>query len=242
MSVLERLTRERGLVVLVDPARSTSDDAEELARRAAGEGAVALLIGNSFGADENTAQLARAVKRGAPQLPVLQFPANAAQLIADVDAVLFLSLVSGRNPQYLIDEHVRAVPFFARHPELETISTAYVLVDGGCVTSVEAVSQTRPLPANKPELVRAHVTAAMMIGMRLTYLDAGSGARRPVGAALVEAARAAASGPLFVGGGIRTADEVRAARTAGATHVVVGTLLERDATREVRDLATAARA
>jgi phosphoglycerol geranylgeranyltransferase len=242
MSVLRRLERESGLVVLIDPARTTATKARELARRAAGEGVAALLIGNSFGADENTSALARQLKDAAPELPLLQFPANASQLVPDVDAILFLSLVSGRNPQYLIEEHVRAVPFFARHPSVEAISTAYVLVDGGCVTSVESVSQTRPLPANKPELVRAHVAAAMMIGMRATYLDAGSGARCPVAAPLVRAAREATTGPIFVGGGIRHADEVRAAREAGASHVVIGTLLERDGAREVRDLTAAARA
>ncbi|HJU88163.1 MAG TPA: geranylgeranylglyceryl/heptaprenylglyceryl phosphate synthase [Gemmatimonadaceae bacterium] len=242
MTVLERLERESGLVVLVDPARTTGATAEQLARRAADEGVAALLIGNSFGADENTSALAKRIKSAAPKIPLLQFPANASQLVANVDAVLFLSLVSGRNPQYLIEEHVRAIPFFARNPSVEAISTGYVLVDGGCVTSVEAVSQTRPLPANKPELVRAHVAAAIMIGMRATYLDAGSGARCPIAAPLIRAARDATSGPLFVGGGIRDADEVRAAREAGASHVVVGTLFERDGAREVRDLTAAARA
>jgi putative glycerol-1-phosphate prenyltransferase len=173
---------------------------------------------------------------------VIQFPATAADLVSDVDAVLLLSLVSGRNPQYLIEEHVRSVPFFERNPAVEPISTAYCLVDGGRVTSVEAVSQTRPLPADKPELVHAHVRAASLIGMAATYLDAGSGARSRIAPALVRAARDATTGLLIVGGGITDGDGVRAARDAGADVVVVGSLFERDGSHAVRDLALAARA
>jgi putative glycerol-1-phosphate prenyltransferase len=238
---VERLAATGGLAVLVDPGRTSPEDAERLASRAAAEGVAALLVGTSYGDDGNVSAVARAIKRGAPAIPLLEFPGAASHLVPDVDAVLLLSLVSGRNAQYLIEEHVRAVPFFERHPDVEPISTAYLLIDGGEVTSVEAVSQTRPLPAGKPELVTAHVRAAMLVGMTATYLDAGSGARRPVSPVLVRAARAAARGPLFVGGGVRTADAVRAARDAGADFVVVGTLLERQDAPAVRDLALAAR-
>lgn len=231
-----------GLAVLVDPMRTTPAAAEEMARRAAGEGVGVLLLGTSFGAGSAEATtIARALKRAAPELPLLQFPATAAQLTSEVDAVLFLSLVTGRNPQYLIEEHVRAVPFIARNPGLEVISTAYCLIDGAVVTSVESVSQTRPLPADKPELVAAHVRAGALIGMRATYLDAGSGARRAIAPELVRAARDAAEGPLFVGGGIRTPEGVRTARDAGADFVVVGTLFEEQGPRLVSGLAHAAR-
>jgi len=242
VSVLARLAARGGLAVLVDPARTRAAEGAELARGAAAEGAVALLIGNSFGEGEDAGALARAMKAAAPEVPLLQFPATASQLVADVDAVLFLCLISGRNAQYLIEEQVRAVPFFARHPEVEAVATAYCLVDGGRVTSVEAVSQTRPLPADKPELLAAHVRAGAMLGLRATYVDAGSGASRAVSAAMVRAARAAAAGPLLVGGGVRSADGVRAARAAGADLVVVGTGFEQGGARAVRELAHAARA
>jgi geranylgeranylglyceryl phosphate synthase family protein len=231
-----------GLAILVDPGRTTPEAARRLAERAAGDGVAALLVGNSFGSEDDAVAVARALRLGAPTLPIVQFPGTASQLIPDVDAVLLLSLVSGRNPQYLIEEHVRAVPFFDRNPQVAAISTAYILIDGGVVTSVESVSQTRPLPADKPELVAAHVRAAMLIGMRAVYLEAGSGAVRPVSPSLIAAARRCAPGLLFVGGGLRSADDVRAARDAGADFVVVGTLLERDAMRALGDLAHAARA
>ncbi|HEX2716465.1 MAG TPA: geranylgeranylglyceryl/heptaprenylglyceryl phosphate synthase [Gemmatimonadaceae bacterium] len=228
----------QGLALLVDPGRTEPAAAEALARGAASDGVAALLVGDSFGAT-SAAALVRALRRGAPELPIIQFPATAAQLVADVDAVLLLSLVSGRNAQYLIEEHVRAVPFFQANPQVAAISTAYCLVDGGHVTSVEAVSQTRPLPADKPELVAAHVAAAMLIGMRAVYLDAGSGATKPVAPALVAAARRETRGTLFVGGGIRDPRGVAAVREAGADYVVVGTAVERDG-RTLAELARAA--
>src|SRR5207247_10438656 len=123
-------------------------------------------------------EVARVLRASAPGVPVALFPGSAMQLTDQVDLVLFLSLVSGRNPQYLIEEHVRAVPYLQQHP-VPTLSTAYILIDGGRVTSVESVTQTRPLPADKPELAAAHVTAATLIGMQAVYLAAGSGRERP---------------------------------------------------------------
>ncbi len=235
--------RMGGLAVLVDPVRTTPAAAKEVALRASDEGVGVLLLGTSFGAGaEESSAVARALKQAAPTIPLLHFPATATQLTPEVDALLFLSLVTGRNPQYLIEEHVRAVPFIERNPNVEIISTAYCLVDGGVVTTVESVSQTRPLPADKPELVAAHVRAAALIGMRATYLDAGSGARSAVSPRAITAARGAMVGPLFVGGGIRTPEGVRIAREAGADFVVVGTLFEEQGPRLVSRLAHAARA
>lgn len=220
------LAERPGLLVLVDPSRTTAPDASRVARAARDAGAAGILIGSSFDGTQDTELVARAIRAAVPSFPVALFPGSALQLTDQVDLVLLLSLVSGRNPQYLIEEHVRAVPFLARHP-VPTISTAYILIDGGRVTSVEAVSQTRPLPHDKPELAAAHVTAARLIGMRAIYLDAGSGAPRPVAPAVIGACRAAAPElTLFVGGGIRTPSAVRAARAAGADFVVVGSALE----------------
>src|SRR5258706_165395 len=139
---------------------------------------------------------------------------------------IFWRPVRGRNAKYRIEEQVRAVPFRQQH-RVETLSTAYILIDGGRVTSVESVSQTRPLPADKPELAAAHATAATLIGMQAVYLDAGSGADRPVSPDVIRACRAAVPRvPLFVGGGIRTPALARAARKAGADFVVIGTVVE----------------
>lgn len=216
-----------GLLVLVDPVRTDGEQAGRIGRAALQAGVCGLLIGSSFDGAARTHEVARALRESAPGLSLALFPGSAMQLTDQVDLVLFLSLVSGRNPQYLIEEHVRAVPFLQRHP-VKTLSTAYILIDGGRVTSVEAVSQTRPLPADKPELAAAHATAALLIGMQAVYLDAGSGAERPVPAAVIRACRAAVprERPLFVGGGIRTPAHTRAARQAGADFVVIGTVME----------------
>lgn len=225
MSVL--LARRPGVLILVDPSRMTTDAAGALATAAAGAGVVGVLIGSSFDGAAETHDIARAVRRAAPGLPIGLFPGSAMQLTDAVDAILLLCLVSGRNPQYLIEEHVRAVPFLRRHP-VPTISTAYILVDGGRVTSVESVSQTRPLPADKPEIAAAHAVAGCLIGMRAVYLEAGSGAERPVPAAVIRACREAIAGdvPLLVGGGIREPAQAAAARAAGADFVVIGSAVE----------------
>jgi putative glycerol-1-phosphate prenyltransferase len=183
-----------------------------------------VLIGTSFDGATGTSEVSAAIRRQC-SLPLLLFPGSAAQLVTDVDAVLLLSLVSGRNPQYLIEEHVRAVPFFRRHA-VPAISTAYILVDGGHITAVESVSQTRPLPADKPEIAVAHAVAGSLIGMAAVYLDAGSGAATPVAPALIRAVRQAVSLPLFVGGGMKTPEQVRDAATAGADFIVVGSAIE----------------
>ncbi len=238
--VLEALMqRAPGLCVLIDPERTEPGAAAAVARTAEAEGAAALLIGTSYDGGARTGDVAGAIKR-ASSLPLLLFPGSAAQLVPNVDAVLLLSLVSGRNAQYLIEEHVRAVPFFARHP-VATISTAYILVDGGRVTAVEAVSQTRPLPADKPEIAAAHAVAGRMIGMRAVYLDAGSGAAAPVAPAVIEAVRCAVQLPLIVGGGMRSAAQVAAARRAGADLVVVGTAIEAAGAGAIRQLVAALR-
>jgi putative glycerol-1-phosphate prenyltransferase len=217
----------QGLLVLVDPVRTSGAEAARIGRAAKAAGVRGLLIGSSFDGAAQTHEVARALRDNAPGIPVALFPGSAMQLTDQVDLVLFLSLVSGRNAQYLIEEHVRAVPYLQRH-SVPTLSTAYILIDGGRVTSVESVTQTRPLPADKPELAAAHATAATLIGMQAVYLDAGSGAERPVSADVIRACRAAVGGgrPLFVGGGIRTPAQARAARRAGADFVVIGTVVE----------------
>jgi len=226
------LDRRPGLLVLIDPSRTPPAEAARIGVAARDAGATAVLIGSSFDGSQATHLVAAALRAAVPGFPLVLFPGSAMQLTDQVDLVLFLSLVSGRNPQYLIEEHLRAVPFLQRHP-VPTLSTGYILIDGGRVTSVEAVSQTRPLPADKPELAAAHAMAARLIGMQAIFLDAGSGAEHPVSAEVIRACRAATEGggngpavPLFVGGGIRSPEQARAARAAGADFVVIGTVME----------------
>ena len=228
--------------MLVDPGRTTPDNTAVLAARSADGGACGLLVGDSLGRGGDIAAHIEAIRCSAPGLPIVQFPASADDLCPHVDAVLFLVLVSGRNPRYLVEEQVRAVPFFERHHRVAAVSTAYLLIDGGRESAVEHVTGTAPLPADDSKRVAAHVRAGQLMGMHATYLEAGSGALHPVTVRTIAAARAATRGPLLVGGGITTPTAAAAARDAGADYVVVGTLFERSPASDVRSLASAARA
>ena len=218
------LGNQRFLAELGAEESTLAAEAARIGRAAKAAGVRGLLIGSSFDGAAQTHEVARALRENAPGIPVVLFPGSAMQLTDQVDLILFLSLVSGRNPQYLIEEHVRAVPYLQQHP-VPTLSTAYILIDGGRVTSVESVSQTRPLPADKPELAAAHATAASLIGMQAVYLDAGSGAERPVPVEVIRACRAAvAQRPLFVGGGIRTPTGISLATTPARLRNLLATV------------------
>ncbi|MEO0236290.1 MAG: phosphoglycerol geranylgeranyltransferase, partial [candidate division WOR-3 bacterium] len=161
------------------------------------------------------------------QKPVILFPGSHAQLTKHADAVLFLSLLSGRNAQYLIDEQVRMAPILRKF-NLEAISTAYLLIESGRTTTVEWVTNTRPIPRNKVDLVIAHVLAAEMMGFKLIYLEAGSGAEKPVPDELIKLVKANINIPLIVGGGLKSLDTINGVFEAGADFVVIGNKLEED--------------
>ncbi|HUQ81973.1 MAG TPA: geranylgeranylglyceryl/heptaprenylglyceryl phosphate synthase [Gemmatimonadaceae bacterium] len=231
-----------GLVILVDPGRASATDVFALAERCVECGVCGFLIGDSLGRGGDVAAHISALRAGAPGLPIVQFPASADDLSAHVDAVLYLVLLSGRNPRYLIEEQLRAVPFFDRNPNVAAVSTAYLLIDGGRESAVEHVTGTDPLPADDVDTIAAHVRAGQLMGLHATYLEAGSGAAQPVQQRVIEAARAATRGPLLVGGGISTPNAARAARDAGADYVVIGTLFEQRPAASIEALAVAARA
>lgn len=158
-------------------------------------------------------------------VPVVLFPGNWHQINTSADALLFLSLISGRNADLLIGQHVHAAPVLKKMG-METISTGYMLVDCGNPTSASYMSQTMPLPYDKPEIAAATALAAEMLGMKCLYLDGGSGAARPVSVEMIAAVAGTVSLPLMVGGGIRTEEHLKLAYAAGADIVVVGTAVE----------------
>lgn len=159
--------------------------------------------------------------------PVVLFPGSPSQLSQHADAVLFLSLISGRNPELLIGHHVTAAPTI-RSMRLEAIPTGYMLVDGGKPTTVSYVSQTLPIPHDKPGIAAATALAGELLGLHTIYLDTGSGALRHVSPAMIAAVRGAVDLPLIVGGGIRDAAMARNLCAAGADVLVVGTAFEQD--------------
>lgn len=161
------------------------------------------------------------------KIPVLLFPGSVMQISNDADAILFLSLISGRNADLLIGKHVIAAPMLKKS-KLEIIPTGYMLIDGGNITSVSYMSNTIPIPADKPGIASTTALAGEMLGLKVIYMDAGSGAARPVGKKIINAVRKTVSTPIFVGGGIRTAEAAMEACKAGADIVVVGNAFEED--------------
>jgi phosphoglycerol geranylgeranyltransferase len=159
--------------------------------------------------------------------PVVIFPGSHQQLSKHADAVLFLSLLSGRNPEYLIGQQVLAAQYIKKN-KLETIPTGYILIEGGKISSVEYISNTKPIPSDKTDLVISTALAGEMLGMKCIYLEAGSGAERSVPAALISAVKKNISLPLLVGGGIRSYKEIKECWKAGADIVVIGNGIEKN--------------
>jgi phosphoglycerol geranylgeranyltransferase len=212
--------------VLLDPDDFDGDRAEQVAGEAQVAGVGALLIGGSLMHNTHFGEFVRRVKQ-AVSIPAILFPGDATQLTPHADALLFLSLISGRNPVNLIGEHVKAAPLIKEYG-LETIPTAYMLIESGAVTSVEFMSNTRPLPRTKPAIAATHALAAQYMGMKMVYLEAGSGAPATVPDEMIRAVRSQVDIPLIVGGGIRDAETARAKVEAGADIIVTGNLLQRD--------------
>ncbi len=160
-------------------------------------------------------------------IPVILFPGNSLHIEQEADALLFLSLISGRNPEYLIGQHVVAAPIL-KNSGLEILSTGYILVDSGQQTTVSYISNTTPIPNNKPEIAACTALAGEMIGMKLIYLDGGSGAKNPVSSEMISQVKAAVELPIIVGGGINTIEKAENALNAGADIIVIGNKIETD--------------
>jgi phosphoglycerol geranylgeranyltransferase len=160
---------------------------------------------------------------------VIIFPGSAEQISPAADAILFLSLISGENPRYLIGEQIKAAPVLKKL-DIEVISTGYMLIDGGRQTTVELVSGTKPILQNNIDKVRNAAYAAQLLGMKMVYLECGSGARYTVKEDLIREVRKNIDIPLVVGGGIKNKKEIESKHRAGADIVVVGNALEKDPT------------
>lgn len=166
-----------------------------------------------------------AVLKEETKAEVVLFPGNASQFTDKADAMLFLSLVSGRNSEFLIGQHVSSA-MAIKKSEIEVISTGYVLIDGGKPSSVEYMSNTRPIPHDKKEIALSTAVAAELLGMKMIYLEAGSGAELPVSEDMITLVAEGLSIPLIVGGGIKSIEALQTAYSAGADLVVVGNIFE----------------
>lgn len=211
-------------LVLLDPDKLSPTEAAKAGVAYQKVGVDAILFGTSLMLSNQIDRTINALKRGFKK-PVIIFPGSAYQVSKRADAILFMSLVSGRNPNLLIEEQVKAAPS-VRESKLEAIPTAYMLVESGKLTAATYMSHSVPIPSDKPDIAKAHALAARYLGMKLAYLDAGSGAQNPVPDRMVTEVARYSGLPVVVGGGIRTPEQAAQKARAGAMAVVVGNALE----------------
>ena len=216
------------LAVLVDPDRYTDDSMTRLVQAALAAGIDYFLVGGSL-VSRPVDQTVEFLKQSS-DIPVILFPGSLLQISRKADALLLLSLISGRNPELLIGNHVIAAPVL-KNSGLEIISTGYMLIEDGRSSSVEYISNTKPIPEGKPDIAIATALAGEMIGHSLIYLEAGSGASRHVPAALIRAVKDNIKIPLVVGGGIATGEDLQRVYSAGAEMAVIGNILEKGVDR-----------
>ncbi len=224
--ILEKKNRGlKQIALLIDPDKITSGDLNVLLSSVNETLPDLILVGGSL-ISEKTDELIKGIKKGC-DVPVLLFPGSSIQISRFADGILFLTLLSGRNPEFLISHHVSSAPLL-RSSGMEVISTGYILIDGGKVSSVEYMSNTKPIPREKTDLAVATALAGEMMGMKMLYLEAGSGALTPVPETMVGKVKEQTDVPLFVGGGLNSKEKIRSACKAGADVVVVGNAFEKD--------------
>jgi phosphoglycerol geranylgeranyltransferase len=214
------------LAVLLDPDKVVLETIDTLISKINQSPATHIFIGGSLVLYNNINQLIIKIKKRCG-LPIVLFPGNPTQIGDQADAILFLSLLSGRNPDYLIGHQVQAAPILKK-TTLEIIPTAYILIESGNKTAVAKVSKTKPIARNQPELAIATAIAGEMLGNKLVYLEAGSGAKFSVPLTTIAAVAQNISIPLIVGGGIKSQSEIQQAYEAGADLVVIGTAFEQN--------------
>lgn len=223
---------EKLLAILLDPDKIVWEKLDILISKINQSPATHIFVGGSLVENNILDDLILKIKQFSPfggrgALPIILFPGNPSQISEKADGILFLSLLSGRNSDYLIEHQVNAVPILKK-TNLEIISTGYILIESGTETAVEKVTKTKPLPINNPEYILQTAQAGEMLGFKLIYLEAGSGAENAIPKEIVKLVSQNISIPLIVGGGITEFSEIQKFHEAGADLVVIGTAFEND--------------
>ena len=221
-----KVNGKKSFAVLIDPDKVDDEKMHRLIKLAVSAKVDYFLVGGSLVISNYLDECVQFIKQNC-SIPVLLFPGSSAQVSKYADALLYLSLISGRNPELLIGQHVVSAPVI-KQSGLEIMSTGYMVIDGGAPTTVSYISNATPLPADKNEIAMCTAMAGEMLGMKLIYMDAGSGAIHPVSESMIKKVRENISVPLIVGGGIRTPKNAIAACNAGADIVVVGNAIEKN--------------
>ena len=213
-------------LILLDPDKLVGDNINKFVGVCEDSGVDGFLVGGSLMLDGNFEPFVKTVK-SITKLPVIIFPGSINQITSIADAILFLSVVSGRNPEHLIGKHVISAPII-KQANLEAISTAYVLIESGTSTTAQYMSGSLPIPRNKPEIAAATALAAEYLGMKLIYLEAGSGAKETVPNEMVKLVSEYCSVPIIVGGGIKSPNTAREKVKNGAKIIVTGNFFENE--------------
>lgn len=220
------LKGENLLALLIDPDKFLLRNVAGFMLKVNQSKATHIFVGGSTVNGNVTDVLVKEIKKHT-KLPIIIFPGDINQITDEADALLFLSLISGRNPEYLIGKHVNSIPKL-RETQLEVISTGYILINGGKQTAVERETNTKPLSVNNIQEVVDTAKAGELLGMKLMYLEAGSGAINSASEGIIKALKKELNIPLIVGGGIRTVQQIKNTYENGADMVVIGTVLEED--------------
>jgi putative glycerol-1-phosphate prenyltransferase len=225
--ILQAKAEQRKLLaILLDPDKLEVDSIKTLISKISSSPATHIFVGGSIVANHETELIVTEVKKHT-SLPIILFPGDANQITNTADGILFLSLLSGRNPEFLIDQHVKAAPLLQKS-DLEIIPTGYILINGGVETAVQRVSKTIPIERDNVELTINTALAGQYSGKQLIYLEAGSGAKFAVTIEMISEVSKSLRIPLIVGGGIRTALQIKDIYNAGADLVVIGTAFEKN--------------
>jgi len=227
-TILENIValKKKGLAILIDPDKVDEISLNELIINAIRAKVDLFLVGGSLISSDNMDMVLETLS-SVENIPKILFPGNGLHVNKKADGILLLSLLSGRNADFLIGQHVVAAPALKRSG-LDILPTGYMLIDGGKQTTASYMSGTTPIPNNKPDIAVATAMAGEMLGLKLIYLDAGSGANSPVKPKLIDAVKSNISLPIIVGGGINTTAKARQAYEAGADMIVVGNATEKD--------------
>lgn len=224
-----KTNNEKKFVVLIDPDGLKTDNIDQIITIANSAKVDYFFVGGSLIVDDSMDFCIKTI-RNACKIPIILFPGSPTQIHPSADGLLFLSLISGRNPELLIGKHVEAAPILAK-TQLEVLPTGYMLIDSGRQTTASYMSNTFPIPANKNEIAVCTALAGQLLGLKLIFMDAGSGAKNPVREEMIAAVSQCISIPLIVGGGIRTPEKAFRNVKAGADIIVVGNAIEKDPSR-----------
>ena len=224
--VVKKSRGEKSFAVLVDPDKVDAEAIDELIALANEARVDYFLVGGSLVISNHLDEVVLRFKHRC-NIPIILFPGSPSQLSKHADALLYLSLISGRNADLLIGQHVISAPF-VKQTGLEIMSTGYMVVDGGAPTTVSYISNASPIPADKNEIAMCTAMAGEMLGMKLIYMDSGSGAKRPINESMIQIVAKNIQVPLVVGGGITTPEKAYLNCKAGADVIVVGNAIEKD--------------